>query len=132
MIKYIGSKRTLVPLISSVAARLPVTSACDLFAGTTRVGQALRGLGLAVHSNDLATYSEAIGQAYIVADGTLDRARLGAILAELSALEGREGYFTEAFCRGRATSSPETAPGSTRSATRSTATRSRRSSAAFC
>ena len=68
MIKYLGSKRTLVPLIESVAGRLPVRSACDLFAGTTRVGQALRGLGLAVHSNDLATYSEALGQAYIVAD----------------------------------------------------------------
>jgi adenine-specific DNA-methyltransferase len=74
-------------------------SACDLFAGTTRVGQALRNLGLTVHSNDVATYSEALGQAYIVADGTLDRARLAGILDELSALPGRDGYFTEAFCR---------------------------------
>ena len=99
MIKYIGSKRTLVPLIREIAARLPVTTACDLFAGTTRVGQALRGLGLAVHSNDLATYSEALGLAYIAADETVDRARLAAILKQLAALEGREGYFTEAFCR---------------------------------
>ena len=43
-------------------------TACDLFAGTTRVGQALRRAGLAVHSNDLATYSEALGQAYVAAD----------------------------------------------------------------
>jgi adenine-specific DNA-methyltransferase len=99
VIKYIGSKRTLVPLIRSVAARLPVATACDLFAGTTRVGQALRGLGLAVRSNDLATYSEALGQAYIAADETVDRGRLAAILAELSALEGHDGYVTEAFCR---------------------------------
>jgi adenine-specific DNA-methyltransferase len=99
MIKYLGSKRTLVPLIKRVAGRLPVASACDLFAGTTRVGQALRSLGLAVHSNDLATYSEVLGQAYIVADDSLDRERLAAILRELSALEGLEGYFTEAFCR---------------------------------
>jgi adenine-specific DNA-methyltransferase len=99
MIKYLGSKRTLVPLISRVAGHLPVASACDLFAGTTRVGQALRALGLQVHSNDLATYSEALGQAYIVADPTLDRERLAGILEELSALPGREGYFTEAFCR---------------------------------
>ena len=67
MIKYIGSKRTLVPLIRAVAAQLPVRTACDLFAGTTRVGQALRSLGITVHSNDLATYSEVLGQAYIVA-----------------------------------------------------------------
>jgi adenine-specific DNA-methyltransferase len=99
MIKYLGSKRTLVPLISRVAGRLPVMSACDLFAGTTRVGQALRTLGLTVHSNDVATYSEALGQAYIVADGTLDRARLAGIVEELSGLPGRDGYFTEAFCR---------------------------------
>jgi adenine-specific DNA-methyltransferase len=99
VIKYLGSKRTLVPLIRSVAARLPVASACDLFAGTTRVGQALRALGLSVHSNDLATYSEALGQAYIVADASLDRPRLAAIMSELEGLEGRDGYFTEAFCR---------------------------------
>jgi adenine-specific DNA-methyltransferase len=99
LIKYIGSKRTLVPLIQSLAAQLPVRSACDLFAGTTRVGQGLRSLGLTVHSNDLATYSEVLGQAYIVADESLDRARLSRIAAELEALPGREGYFTEAFCR---------------------------------
>jgi adenine-specific DNA-methyltransferase len=98
VIKYLGSKRMLVPLISSVVARLPVRSACDLFAGTTRVGQALRRLGLAVHSNDLATYSEVLGRAYIEA-GDVDRDRLGALLGELQALPGRDGWFTEAFCR---------------------------------
>ena len=74
MIKYIGSKRTLVPLIRLAASLLPVRTACDLFAGTTRVGQALRELGLEVVSNDLATYSEALGHAYIAADGSVDRA----------------------------------------------------------
>ena len=93
MIKYIGSKRTLVPLISSVAAQLPVRTACDLFAGTTRVGQALRRLGLSVHSNDLATYSEVLGRAYIEAD-VVDRARLETILGELQALPGRDGRKT--------------------------------------
>jgi adenine-specific DNA-methyltransferase len=99
VIKYIGSKRTLVPLIESLVAQLPVRTACDLFAGTTRVGQGLRRLGLTVHSNDLATYSEALGFAYIAADESLDRARLERIVARLSELEGREGYFTETFCR---------------------------------
>jgi adenine-specific DNA-methyltransferase len=98
VIKYIGSKRTLVPLITSVAAQLPVRSACDLFAGTTRVGQALRRLGLVVHSNDLATYSEVLGKAYIEAQD-VDRDRLEAVLGELQALRGEDGWFTEAFCR---------------------------------
>src|SRR6058998_2052089 len=85
VLKYIGSKRTLVPLIRAAAAQLPVRTACDLFAGTTRVGQALRTLGLEVLSNDLATYSEALGQAYIVAGRTVDRDRLARVLAELGA-----------------------------------------------
>jgi len=99
LIKYIGSKRTLVPLIRAAAAELPVRTACDLFAGTTRVGQALRMLGLEVVSNDLATYSEALGLAYIAAGRSVDRDRLAAVLGELGALPGRDGYFTEAFCR---------------------------------
>ena len=79
MVKYLGSKRTLVPLIGELARRIPARTACDLFAGTTRVGQELRRSGLVVHSNDLATYSEVLGQAYIAADdATLDRvARCG-------------------------------------------------------
>src|SRR5581483_2158259 len=99
MIKYIGSKRTLVPLLRAVAAQLPVRTACDLFAGTTRVGQALRALGLEVISNDVASYSEVLGQAYIAAGRTLDRERLAAISSELQQLPGRDGYFTVAFCR---------------------------------
>lgn len=97
MIKYLGSKRTLVPLIERVAAQLPARTACDLFAGTTRVGQALRGLGLRVVSNDTASYSEAFGLAYVVAGAEVDRDRLRGTLARLDALPGRRGYFTRAF-----------------------------------
>lgn len=97
MVKYIGSKRTLVPLISQVAARLPVETACDLFAGTTRVGQALRRLGLEVLSNDLASYSEALANAYVVA-GVQERRAVEPLLAELAALPGAPGYVTETFC----------------------------------
>lgn len=97
MIKYLGSKRTLVPRIARVAAQLPVTSACDLFAGTTRVGQALRAQGLRVHTNDLATYSEVLGQAFIAATPD-DRAQAAALLPALDALPGVRGYFTRTFC----------------------------------
>ena len=99
MLKYLGSKRELVPLIGELVRRIPARTACDLFAGTTRVGQELRRSGLVVHSNDTATYSEALGQAYIAADErTLDRVRLRGLLAELSALPGRDGYVTRTFC----------------------------------
>ena len=98
MIKYLGSKRTLVPLIERVVGELPVRTACDLFAGTTRVGQALRAGGVRVVSNDTASYSEAFGQAYIASDQSVDRARIRRLLARLDALPGRPGYFTRAFC----------------------------------
>lgn len=106
MIKYIGSKRAIVPVIERIVARLPVRSACDLFAGTTRVGQALRRAGTRVVSNDLASYSEAFGRAY-VADAGLDRGRLAELVAHLDALPGEPGYVTETFCRQARFFSPE-------------------------
>lgn len=98
MVKYIGSKRVLVPVIEELACRLPIETVCDVFAGTTRVGQGLRRSGLTVHSNDLATYSEALGQAYIAADASVDRVRIRELLEHLSDLEPEHGYFTETFC----------------------------------
>jgi adenine-specific DNA-methyltransferase len=99
VIKFLGSKRTLVPVIGAVAAALPVRSAVDLFAGTTRVGQALRRRGLEVVSNDLTAFSEAFGHAYIAAGDDVDRVRLRGILAGLAALPPLDGYVTETFCR---------------------------------
>jgi adenine-specific DNA-methyltransferase len=98
VIKYIGSKRALAPEIERLASRLPIRSAADLFAGTTRAGQAFRRAGCRVVSNDLATYSEALGQAYIAAGEDLDRARLGRLLDRLGRLRGRPGYVTRTFC----------------------------------
>jgi len=98
MIKYLGSKRTLVPLLAEIVSGLGVDSAADLFAGTTRVGQALRRAGTRVVSNDTASYSEALGLAYIQADGTVDRERLRRLIDHLDALPGERGYVTETFC----------------------------------
>ncbi len=100
MIKYIGSKRTLAPYINRIVCSLPdVRRVCDLFAGTTRIGQALKRCGLQVHSNDLATYSEVFGTTYIATDAaTMDEARLHDLRAELMALPPLHGYFTATFC----------------------------------
>ncbi len=100
MIKYIGSKRTLVPYIRAIVASLPdARRVCDLFAGTTRIGQALKHCGLWVHSNDLATYSEIFGTTYIATDAaSVDAERLRRLLTTLMALPPVRGYFTETFC----------------------------------
>lgn len=127
MIKYIGSKRTLVPRIveiaSAVAARgagangavairrgssateapteapaAPPT-ACDLFCGTTRVAQGLKRAGFVVTANDAATYAEVLATTYVEADAPRVRKRaLAAKVAHLNALPGRDGYVTRMFC----------------------------------
>jgi adenine-specific DNA-methyltransferase len=98
VIKYLGSKRLLAPSLAEIARRAGVASAADLFAGTTRVGQALRAAGIRVLSNDTAAYSQALGRAYIEADGSVDRARLSALIDHLNAVPGERGYVTETFC----------------------------------
>jgi adenine-specific DNA-methyltransferase len=97
MVKYIGSKRVLAPMIERLASLLPIETACDLFAGTTRVGQAFRRAGVTVHSNDVATYSEALGHAYIAATDD-DRRNVPDLLRHLEGVTPRHGYFTETFC----------------------------------
>ena len=105
-------------------------TACDLFAGTTRVGQALRTLGLAVHSNDLATYSEALGQAYIVADSTHRPGRGSSAHPgrAVGARRPRRLVHRGVLPPRRGTSSRRTGRGSRRFARRSTGTACRRSS----
>ncbi len=100
MIKYIGSKRRLVPRIVSLARAIPgARTALDLFTGTTRVAQGLKAAGFRVTANDLAAYSEVLARTYIAVDGTrVDEVRIRAVLAELDALPGRPGYFTRTFC----------------------------------
>ena len=103
MIKYIGSKRTLVPRILAYAKairdRTGAGSFSDVFTGTTRVAQALKRAHFQVTANDLASYSEVLAIAYIEADANLHRGPLTAAkLGHLNALPGRDGYFTQTFC----------------------------------
>ena len=98
MIKYLGSKRTLVPLISAVIGALPgARSVVDLFSGTSRVGHALKQRGLQVFANDLNTYAATLGRCYVQADADL-APQAQALLDTLSALPGRPGFFTETYC----------------------------------
>jgi len=100
MIKYLGSKRTLVPQIVSITNALPgVERVCDLFTGTTRVAQALKKSGRFVAANDIATYSEVLALASIEADANeLDIPRLKRWISDLNSLPGKRGYFTRTFC----------------------------------
>ncbi|MDP6838582.1 MAG: DNA adenine methylase, partial [Planctomycetota bacterium] len=99
MIKYIGSKRRLVPVLGEILERSGARTALDVFTGTTRVAQEFKRRGAHVTTIDTATYSEILARCYIEADGdTVHSEDLTAALAELNALPGEAGYFTETFC----------------------------------
>lgn len=101
MIKYLGSKRKLIPHICAVVDQLgPITTALDAFAGTTRVSQALKARGIRVHANDLAAYTEQLAGCYVVADSTaVDLDSIEQQLQHLRELDGIDGYVTETFSR---------------------------------
>lgn len=99
MIKYLGSKRLLVPRIVERVAGLPgVTSALDLFSGTARVGHALKRAGLRVHANDHNAYAATLAACYVGADAHRWLAPAERLIAELDRVPGAAGWFTETFC----------------------------------
>src|SRR2546425_2889057 len=98
MIKYLGSKRRLVPVLGELLRRAEASTALDLFTGTTRVAQEFKRRGARVWALDTARYSEVLARCYIATDAaTVDSRALDEALAHLNALPGREGYFTETF-----------------------------------
>lgn len=99
MIKYLGSKRLLLPAIVGAIRELPeVRSVVDLFSGTSRVGHALKAAGLQVFANDHNAYAATLARCYVQADAERVRADAERLVAELNRLPGAPGYFTETFC----------------------------------
>jgi adenine-specific DNA-methyltransferase len=99
VIKYLGSKRLLVPVLGQIARAVEARTAVDLFTGTTRVAQEFKSRGIEVTATDLASYSEVLSDCYIATDASqVDRRALGAELARLNGLPGTAGYVTRTFC----------------------------------
>mgnify|MGYP000090028898 FL=1 len=99
MIKYLGSKRTLIPALTQLGAASGATTALDLFTGTTRVAQAFKKLGMTVTASDVASYSECFGKTWIELDAnSANHSELAEAILELDGLKGEAGYFTEKFC----------------------------------
>ncbi|WP_418058579.1 DNA adenine methylase [Pimelobacter simplex] len=99
MIKYLGSKRTLVPVLGEMAVATGARTAVDLFTGTTRVAQEFKRRGIEVTAADLASYSAVLSDCFVATDAdAVDLDALDAELARLDAVTGRSGYVTETFC----------------------------------
>jgi adenine-specific DNA-methyltransferase len=98
MIKYLGSKRRLVPVLTRICQASGATTALDLFTGTTRVAQAFKAQGVHVTAVDSARYAHTFARTYIETDAAAtDMAALRAAVADLNALPGKPGYVTETF-----------------------------------
>ena len=99
MIKYLGSKRALLPTLERLFAATGAQSGLDLFTGSTRVAMTMKQLGMHVTAVDTASYSEVLAKTFIELDAsTCDLPELHSAIENLNAVPGTEGYFTETFC----------------------------------
>jgi adenine-specific DNA-methyltransferase len=100
VIKYLGSKRRLVPVLAELLTRSGAATAIDLFTGTTRVAQEFKRRGAQVWALDSARYSGVLAECYIATDaGGIDGEEISAALEYLDGLPGADGYVSETFCR---------------------------------
>lgn len=98
MIKYLGSKKRLLPVLGDLFSRSGAETALDLFTGTTRVAQEMKRRGGNVTAVDLARYSKVFADCWIATDRReVDQKALLDALTHLSSLKGVPGYFTETF-----------------------------------
>jgi adenine-specific DNA-methyltransferase len=101
LIKYLGSKRRLVPALSELCRASGARTAVDLFTGTTRVAQAFKQHGVTVTAVDSSRTAHVLARTYVATDAD-DAAVSPAVLAEavswLNELPGEPGYVTETFC----------------------------------
>jgi adenine-specific DNA-methyltransferase len=98
VIKYLGSKRKLIPQILEQIGEAQGRSAIDLFSGTSRVGHALKERGFQVFSNDYNRYAETLARCYVEADAETHAADAQKCIAELNQVAPAPGYFTTTFC----------------------------------
>ena len=100
MIKYLGSKRVLVPVLGALAGASGARTALDLFTGTTRVAQELCRRGVSTTAVDTASYAEVLARCFVETDAAdVDQAEVAAALDHLAGLPPVDGYVTGTFCR---------------------------------
>ncbi|MFO1054444.1 MAG: DNA adenine methylase [Planctomycetota bacterium] len=99
MIKYLGSKRLLIPAIRALVAAVPhARRVCDPFSGTARVGHALKRDGFAVAANDVNLFATTLARCWVEADLERHGEDAAALLDELAHVQPEAGWFTDTFC----------------------------------
>lgn len=99
VVKYLGSKRLLIPhILAAVGGFEGVRRVVDLFSGTARVAHALKRAGYDVVANDHNAYAATLARCYVQADRDRWLRDATELIAELDALPGAPGWFTETYC----------------------------------
>lgn len=100
MIKYLGSKRQLIPwIIQTIKENFnEINSAADIFSGTSRVGLALKEQGLEVHANDHNTFAFHIANCYIATNKEDLPKNISTLIHHLNTITPKYGFFTENYC----------------------------------
>jgi len=104
VVKYLGSKRLLVPEIvravdGALGGRPGVV--LDLFSGTSRVGHALKQAGHRVLANDHNAYARTLATCYVAADREDVLAGAALLVSEFNRLARgscEPGWFTQTYC----------------------------------
>ena len=104
MIKYLGSKRKLLPYIEGAIQHIKkqghkVDSVFDAFSGTSRVGHHLKGKGYQVVSNDINYYAYILAKCYVETNRADVLEEVEAHLEIMRSLAPKEGFFTENYCK---------------------------------
>ena len=90
-IKYIGSKKKLLPFIGKAVSTLNVKTAIDVFTGTTRVAQYLKQKNIRCDTSDLSWAATCYAMTYV---HNSDNQHLVKYITELNQLAGVDGWLT--------------------------------------
>ena len=94
-VKYIGSKRILLPYIGDLAKQMGVSTALDVFTGTTRVAQYFRQIGIKTYTSDLSWASEAYANTFV--HNPRSNIHLEEHIKAMNALSGEDGWLTKNY-----------------------------------
>lgn len=99
MIKYLGSKRALLPQILRAvgAAAGERAVVADLFSGSARVSHALKAAGWRVLANDQLGFAQVLACGLVQADAERWSDRARKLLAAMAHLPPAPGWFTQGF-----------------------------------
>lgn len=98
-IKYLGSKRLLIPKIVEIIKNEGAKTVLDLFSGTSRVGHALQNEGIKVYANDINVYAYFLAFAYVVTPKDM-KDEIAEAVERLNKIKPKEkpGWFTKTYC----------------------------------